>query len=64
MLSHAQTCTSHVSFNRVTVVMVSSHRDSDCSAEGESGVISSHESHHDGEDDDDDKSRLMVDEHY
>lgn len=45
------------------MAMVSSHLGSDRSAEGEAGVISSHDSHHDGEDDDD-ESRLVVDADY
>lgn len=45
------------------MVMASSHLGSDWSAEGEAGVISSHDSHHDGEGDDD-ESRLVVDASY
>lgn len=53
----------HVIFNRVTMVMVSSHLGTDGSFKGETGIISSHASHHDDEDDDD-KSRLVVDAGY
>lgn len=62
-VSQCQTYTSHVTLNRVAMVMVSSHLCSDRFAMDEAGVIQNHDSHHDSEDDDD-ESRLVVDEGY